>query len=107
MSKKFYYENEKFKLLHGDALLLLKKIEPKSIDMIFADPPYDMAEDKYKKIVSEVFDRHLLSEEGILVVEHPASIDLSSFPQYTQTRRYGTVHFSFFEWEREEEETEE
>lgn len=40
MSKKFYYDKDDFKLLHGDALLLLKKIEPQSIDMIFADPPY-------------------------------------------------------------------
>ena len=45
MSKKFYYEKDNFKLLHGDALLLLKKIEPKSIDMIFADPPYFLSGD--------------------------------------------------------------
>jgi len=40
VGKNIYYEQEDFKLLHGDALLLLKKIEPQSIDMIFADPPY-------------------------------------------------------------------
>ena len=45
MGKKFYYEDENFKLLHGDALLLLKKIEPQSIDMIFADPPYFLTGD--------------------------------------------------------------
>ena len=45
MSKKFYYDNDNFKLLHGDALLLLKKIEPQSVDMIFADPPYFLSSD--------------------------------------------------------------
>lgn len=35
-----YYETEDFLLFHGDALDILKKIKPKSIDMIFADPPY-------------------------------------------------------------------
>lgn len=45
MSKKFYYDEEDFKLLHGDALLLLKKIESQSIDMIFADPPYFLSGD--------------------------------------------------------------
>lgn len=45
MSKKYYYDNDNFKLLHGDALLLLKKIEPQSIDMIFADPPYFLSSD--------------------------------------------------------------
>lgn len=43
--KNIYYEQEDFKLLHGDALLLLKKIEPQSIDMIFADPPYFLSGD--------------------------------------------------------------
>ena len=45
MGKNIYYEQEDFKLLHGDALLLLKKIEPQSIDMIFADPPYFLSGD--------------------------------------------------------------
>ena len=45
MGKKFYYDNENFQLLHGDALLLLKKIQPQSIDMIFADPPYFLSSD--------------------------------------------------------------
>lgn len=45
MEKNIYYEQEDFKLLHGDALLLLKKIGPQSIDMIFADPPYFLSGD--------------------------------------------------------------
>ncbi len=40
MSIKYYYEDKNFKLIHGDSLKILKKIESKSIDMIFADPPY-------------------------------------------------------------------
>lgn len=45
MGKNIYYEQDDFKLLHGDALLLLKNIEPQSIDMIFADPPYFLSGD--------------------------------------------------------------
>ena len=45
MSKDYYYEDDDFKLLHGDALLLLKKMKPQSIDMIFADPPYFLSGD--------------------------------------------------------------
>ncbi|MDD3382455.1 MAG: site-specific DNA-methyltransferase [Bacilli bacterium] len=40
LEKDIYINNSKFKLLHGDSFSLLKKIEGKSIDMIFADPPY-------------------------------------------------------------------
>ena len=45
MSKDCYYEDDDFKLLHGDALLLLKKLKPQSVDMIFADPPYFLSGD--------------------------------------------------------------
>lgn len=40
MKKKYYYEEDNFKLIHGDSFKELKKIQPQSIDMIFADPPY-------------------------------------------------------------------
>lgn len=37
---KYYYETKDFKLIQGDCIDILKKIKSKSIDMIFADPPY-------------------------------------------------------------------
>ena len=45
MIKKYYYEDNNFKLIQGDSLKVLKSIEPKSIDMIFADPPYFLSSD--------------------------------------------------------------
>ena len=35
-----FFQEDDFILLKGDSFKLLKKIEPKSVDMIFADPPY-------------------------------------------------------------------
>jgi DNA modification methylase len=32
--------NNSITLFHGDCLDLMQKIEPKSVDMILADPPY-------------------------------------------------------------------
>ncbi len=41
LSKKdIYFQDDKFMLLKGDSFHLLKKLEPKTVDMIFADPPY-------------------------------------------------------------------
>jgi site-specific DNA-methyltransferase (adenine-specific) len=37
---KLYFNQEDFCLLKGDSLKMLKNIKEKSIDMIFADPPY-------------------------------------------------------------------
>lgn len=40
MNKKLFVNQDNFVLFNDDCLTRLKKIEPKSIDMIFADPPY-------------------------------------------------------------------
>jgi len=40
-----YFSEDKFKLLNGDTLKVLKKLESNSIDMIFADPPYFLSND--------------------------------------------------------------
>ena len=38
--KNLFYKDEKFVLLKGDTFKLLNKFPEKSVDMIFADPPY-------------------------------------------------------------------
>ena len=35
-----YFETEEAQLIQGDSFKMLTKIEPESVDMIFADPPY-------------------------------------------------------------------
>lgn len=42
---KSYYENESSKLYCGDSIKILKKLQKKSIDVIFADPPYFLSND--------------------------------------------------------------
>jgi len=37
---KYYYEDKNFRLIKGDSLKILKQIDKKSVDMIFALPPY-------------------------------------------------------------------
>ncbi len=37
---KYYFETNNFKLIYADVFKAIKKISDKSIDMIFADPPY-------------------------------------------------------------------
>lgn len=83
------------KVSNADVFRYLSRPQEPS-DVVFADPPYDLSEEKYRAIVSCVLENGLLAEGGVLVVEHPKSIDLSVMQGYEQTRRYGTVHFSFF-----------
>ena len=44
MKKKYYYDSDNFKLVLGDSFKEIKSIEPKSVDMIFADPPYFLSD---------------------------------------------------------------
>ena len=39
-SGKYYFESDNFKLIYNDIFKVIKKFEDKSIDMIFAYPPY-------------------------------------------------------------------
>ncbi len=81
-------------VIKADALRFVESSKGKW-NLIFADPPYEYGQ--HHKFVNTILDNGLLSENGILIVEHPAEIDFSTFPAYTQTRKYGRVHFSFFE----------
>jgi 16S rRNA (guanine(966)-N(2))-methyltransferase RsmD len=64
-------------------------------DLIFADPPYNIG--RYEELTELILNNKLLTDDGILIIEHPAEIQLSHFPGFTQLRNYGKVHFSFFE----------
>lgn len=63
-------------------------------DLIFADPPYDS--NHYELLAGLILNSELLKPEGILVIEHPTTIDYSENTAFTALRKYGRVHFSFF-----------
>jgi len=63
-------------------------------NLIFADPPYDF--EHYHELVLQIMEKQLLSEDGMLIVEHPESVVFKDKPGYVETRKYGRVHFSFF-----------
>ncbi|PWL37589.1 16S rRNA (guanine(966)-N(2))-methyltransferase RsmD [Flagellimonas aquimarina] len=65
--------------------------------IIFADPPYDFKDDKFYKIVDLVFQKHLLLDDGLLIIEHSDQTNLSNSPFFKESRKYGGSVFSFFE----------
>lgn len=85
----------------SDVYKFLEKTTLKS-DVIFADPPYDFEEDQFLKIADLIFERELLNEDGILIIEHSKHTDLTQHPKHSYDKRYGGNVFSFFELEEEE-----
>lgn len=73
-------------------------------DIIFADPPYDLPQADFEKIVMQIFENELLDEEGMLVVEHSKYTKLDHLTNFSFQKNYGGSVFSFFEFEADDEE---
>jgi 16S rRNA (guanine966-N2)-methyltransferase len=73
-------------------------------DIIFADPPYDIGQENFEKIIQEIFENELLDEEGMLIVEHSKHTKLDHMTNFSFSKSYGGSVFSFYEFESDEEE---
>lgn len=81
----------------GDWRRVLPILEPKSFDIIFADPPYKSPHIKEIPLSVEKYD--LLDEGGLLVIEHLKGYKFSddcTVLVLQSTRNYGQTSLSFF-----------
>jgi len=85
--------NLKIELYNTDALKFLNKTN-KYFDIIFCDPPYNY--EKYENLINIIFERNLLKERGLLIIEHSDKQNFSLFKYFIHSRNYGKTFFSFF-----------
>ena len=67
----------------------------KKFDIIFADPPY--AIEGLDTIPDKIFEKELLNPNGYLILEHPGTYNFKDHKCFVKEKKYGNVHFSFFE----------
>ena len=67
----------------------------KQYDVIFSDAPYDL--EGSEQVINLVMENNLLKDGGILIFEHSKMMNVSDYPNFKQTRSYGSVQFSIFE----------
>jgi 16S rRNA (guanine(966)-N(2))-methyltransferase RsmD len=79
--------------IRGDVFRFLKSCR-QQYDFIFADPPYALKE--LPQIPDIIFERQLLTEEGLFVFEHGKDYDFSAHPHFLEHRSYGSVNFTLF-----------
>ena len=79
--------------LRGDVFRFVKSCK-QQFDFIFADPPYALKE--LPTLPDLIFERQLLNDDGILVLEHGKDHDFSQHPHFVEHRQYGSVNFSLF-----------
>ena len=65
-------------------------------DLIFADPPYELQH--LAGLPTKIREAELLHPNGCFILEHPAAFNFSSEPGFCKEKKYGNVHFSFFEY---------
>ncbi len=82
------YRSDVFKFLEKTLL---------TTDIMFADPPYNLEKDTFLKIIEIVFERNLLNDNGLLIIEHSKHMDLSENIDFSYSKKYGGSVFSFFE----------
>jgi 16S rRNA (guanine(966)-N(2))-methyltransferase RsmD len=63
-------------------------------DIVFADPPYEMAQ--IETIPDTVLEKNILKPNGVLIFEHSGRNSFAGHEFLLEQRRYGNVHFSFF-----------
>ena len=81
------------KALNADVFKFIART-PERYDLIFADPPYEL--NRISEIPDLILNSKLLNINGLLVLEHGKLNDFSSHPLFSELRKYGSVHFSFF-----------
>lgn len=81
--------------IKADVFKYLSSVKQR-FDLVFADPPYDLRE--ANKVPGIVIDQKLVKEGGLFIMEHSKNHDFSLLPHFKETRKYGNVHFSFFEF---------
>ena len=79
--------------IRGDVFRFVKSCK-QQFDFIFADPPYALRE--LPTLPDLIFERQLLKDEGIFVLEHGKDNDFSQHPHFVEHRAYGSVNFSIF-----------
>ena len=73
-----------------------------TFDVIFADPPYDMSQEDFERIVTLIFENDLLDEQGLLIIEHSPHTKMDHLEHFSSNRKYGSSIFSFYEYEQVE-----
>ncbi len=93
----FQFSN--IKLLQVEVFKFLKSCVDR-YDFIFAGPPYALVE--IDSIPDIIFERDLLKQEGIFILEHTPRNNYEDHPRFLKVKNYGTTLFSFFGFEEEE-----
>ncbi len=88
---------QRFEVIMGDVVKVLRRLEAQPFDCIYFDPPY--ASGLYKTVLEVISDRDLLATTGQLIAEHgqPQRLPEQVGRLYRgETRSYGQTAITFY-----------
>lgn len=88
--------------LKSDVFKFIEKHQS-SYDIVFADPPYGFTQEQFETIVKGIFANNLVSEDGMVVIEHSKHTPINHLEHFSFEKNYGGSIFTFFEIPSEEE----
>ncbi len=88
--------------IKSDVFLFLER-NAASYDIIFADPPYGLDQATFEKLVLLIFERNLLQDDGMMIIEHSKYTKLDHLIHFSFKKSYGGSIFSFFEMATDDE----
>lgn len=80
-------------VVRADVFDLLKRAN-RRFDIVFADPPYAL--ETLPELPNLIFEKQILTDDGIFILEHPREFSFEEHPHFWQHRAYGKVNFTFF-----------
>ena len=90
--------DDEYELYCVDYKFAIKKLIGKKFNLILADPPYDLCiEDDIVRLIET---NNILSDDGILVVEHSSSNSIISNEFLQETRYCGNTALTFLSYNR-------
>jgi 16S rRNA (guanine(966)-N(2))-methyltransferase RsmD len=88
------FKMDNIQVIKSDVFSFVRKVN-KQYDLIFCDPPFDMKE--LGQLPDLIFEHKLLEKDSILIIEHGPTTSFKAHPRLKEERKYGNVHFAFFE----------
>jgi 16S rRNA G966 N2-methylase RsmD len=86
------------RVYRSEVLTFLRKWkQPGAFDLVFADPPYAFSKKQLLVVLDELLQGDLLTDEALIIFEHPVQYDFKDHPGLESSRDYGSSRFSFFE----------
>jgi 16S rRNA (guanine(966)-N(2))-methyltransferase RsmD len=90
------FEMKGARIMQMDVFKFLKNETTETYDLIFADPPFDLA--GVEQLPDLIQQGGWLQPNGLFVLEHAARLKFDDHKGFIKSKKYANVNFSFFEF---------